>query len=136
MQLLGDAADNPDQRIADDIKQFIDADTGIGLPIGIGLLSSIVTLGSFVVILWRLSEAAPLHLFGIDMRHPGLSGLGGADLRGHRHRAHALIGWPLIALNFQQQRYEADFRFNLVRVRENSEQIALLAASRPSATGC
>ena len=37
-----------------------------------------------------------------------------------------LIGWPLVALNFQQQRYEADFRFNLVRVRENSEQIALL----------
>jgi vitamin B12/bleomycin/antimicrobial peptide transport system ATP-binding/permease protein len=37
-----------------------------------------------------------------------------------------LIGWPLVGLNFQQQRYEADFRFNLVRVRENSEQIALL----------
>ena len=37
-----------------------------------------------------------------------------------------LIGWPLVALNFNQQRYEADFRFNLVRVRENSEQIALL----------
>ena len=37
-----------------------------------------------------------------------------------------LIGWPLVGLNFMQQRYEADFRFNLVRVRENSEQIALL----------
>ena len=41
-----------------------------------------------------------------------------------------LIGRPLIALNFQQQRYEADFRFNLVRVRENSEQIALLEGER------
>ena len=41
-----------------------------------------------------------------------------------------LIGRPLIALNFQQQRYEADFRFNLVRVRENSEQIALLDGER------
>src|SRR6185369_16448845 len=38
-----------------------------------------------------------------------------------------LVGWPLVALNFRQQRFEADFRFNLVRVRENSEQIALLA---------
>jgi putative ATP-binding cassette transporter len=37
-----------------------------------------------------------------------------------------LVGWPLISLNFRQQRFEADFRFNLVRVRENSEQIALL----------
>ena len=47
-----------------------------------------------------------------------------------------LIGRPLVALNFQQQRYEADFRFNLVRVRENSEQIALLDGERPSATAC
>ena len=47
-----------------------------------------------------------------------------------------LIGRPLIALNFHQQRYEADFRFNLVRVRENSEQIALLDGEPPSATAC
>ena len=45
-----------------------------------------------------------------------------------------LIGRALIALNFLQQRYEADFRFNLVRVRENSEQIALLDGEPPSGT--
>ena len=58
MQLLGDAADNPDQRIAEDIQLFVERT----LTIGIGLLSALVTLGSFVVILWTLSVAAPLHI--------------------------------------------------------------------------
>lgn len=128
MQLLGDAADNPDQRIAEDIRQFIDGGaTGVGiLPIGLGLLNSVVTLVSFSVILWSLSAAAPLHLFGVAWNIPGylfwaalLYAILGTALT-------HWIGRPLVALNFQQQRYEADFRFNLVRVRENSEQIALL----------
>ncbi len=128
MQLLGDAADNPDQRIAEDVKQFIDGGAnGIGiLPIGLGLLNSVVTLASFSVILWSLSAAAPLTLFGATWNIPGylfwaalLYAVAGTAL------AH-LVGRPLIALNFQQQRYEADFRFSLVRVRENAEQIALL----------
>ena len=96
------------------------------LSIGLGLLSSCVTLCSFVVILWKLSEAAPLHLFGVSLAIPGylvwaalLYAVIGTALT-------HLIGWPLIPLNFQQQRYEADFRFNLVRTRENSEQIAAL----------
>src|SRR5262245_10180072 len=122
MQLLGDAADNPDQRIAEDIKLFIERT----LTIGVGLLSAIVTLGSFVVILWTLSTAAPLHLFGTTVVIPGylvwtalIYAVFGTAI------AH-LIGRPLADINFDQQRYEADFRFNLVRVRENSEQIALL----------
>ena len=123
MQLLGDAADNPDQRIAEDINLFIDRT----LSISVGLLSAIVTLCSFVVILWTLSAAAPLHLFGTSFSIPGylvwaalLYAVVGTALT-------HLVGWPLVTLNFRQQRYEADFRFNLVRVRENSEQIALLA---------
>jgi putative ATP-binding cassette transporter len=126
MQLLGDAADNPDQRIAEDIRLFIER----ALTIGIGLLSAIVTLASFVVILWTLSAAAPLTLFGTAVSIPGYlvwaaliyAILGTAFTH--------LIGWPLVQLNFNQQRYEADFRFNLVRVRENSEQIALLTGER------
>jgi putative ATP-binding cassette transporter len=123
MQLLGDAADNPDQRIAEDINLFIDRT----LSISVGLLSAIVTLGSFVVILWTLSAAAPLHLFGASFSIPGylvwaalLYAVVGTTLT-------HLIGWPLVTLNFRQQKFEADFRFNLIRVRENSEQIALLA---------
>jgi vitamin B12/bleomycin/antimicrobial peptide transport system ATP-binding/permease protein len=122
MQLLGDAADNPDQRIADDLQMFVQNTLSIGL----GLLNSCVTLCSFVVILWTLSEEAPLHLFGASFAIPGylvwaalIYAIIGTWLT-------HLIGWPLIPLNFQQQRYEADFRFNLVRTRENSEQIAAL----------
>jgi vitamin B12/bleomycin/antimicrobial peptide transport system ATP-binding/permease protein len=132
MQLLGDAADNPDQRIAEDVRQFIDA--GI-LPIGLNLLNAVVTLASFAVILWNLSAAAPLHVFGIKVDIPGyllwaaLVYAVGGTIFTH------LIGRALIALNFQQQRYEADFRFNLVRVRENSEQIALLNGERAERDG-
>jgi putative ATP-binding cassette transporter len=132
MQLLGDAADNPDQRIAEDVRQFIDAGgTSIGiLPLGLGLLNSVVTLGSFAVILWNLSASAPLHIFGRTLDIPGylfwaalLYAIVGTILT-------HLIGRALIALNFLQQRYEADFRFNLVRTRENAEQIALLRGER------
>jgi putative ATP-binding cassette transporter len=122
MQMMGDAADNPDQRISEDIKQFIE----LGLFVGVGLLGSIVSLGSFVIILWGLSAAAPLTIFGEAWNIPGYlvwAALGYAFVG--TVLTH-LIGRPLIALNFNQQRYEADFRFNLVRVRENSEQIALL----------
>jgi putative ATP-binding cassette transporter len=125
MQLLGDAADNPDQRIAEDIKMFIDSGAGFGiLPIGLSLLNAVVTLCSFVVILWNLSEAAPLALFGVTIHgYLVLAALLYAIIgTTFTH----LIGWPLIALNFRQQRFEADFRFNLVRTRENSEQIASL----------
>ena len=122
MQLLGDAADNPDQRIAEDIQMFVDRT----LTIGIGLLSALVTLGSFVVILWTLSVAAPLHLFGSEWNIPGYLVWAALIYAVVGTYFTHLIGWPLVTLNFNQQRYEADFRFNLVRVRENSEQIALL----------
>ncbi len=131
MQLLGDAADNPDQRIADDLQLFVQYTVSIS----IGVLNSIVTLCSFIVILWTLSAHAPLHIFGASFDIPGylvwaalIYAAIGTTLT---HR----IGRKLIPLNFQQQRFEADFRFNLVRTRENSEQIAALrgeAAERES----
>jgi putative ATP-binding cassette transporter len=132
MQLLGDAADNPDQRIAEDIKQFIDGGPSqLGfLAIGLGLLNSIVTLASFVVILWNLSATAPLHLFGSVWAIPGYLVWAALIYAVLGTVLTHIVGWPLIALNFQQQHFEADFRFNLVRVRENSEQIALLEGER------
>ena len=125
MQLLGDDADNPDQRIAEDIRMFIDSGAGTGvLPIGLGLLNSVVTLCSFVVILWGLSEQAPLALFGVTIHGYLVWAAVIYAILGTTFTH--LIGWPLIPLNFQQQRFEADFRFNLVRTREHSEQIASL----------
>ena len=122
MRLLGNPADNPDQRIADDIQMFVQST----LNIGVGLLGSVVSLVSFVVILWGLSAATPLILFGQSYSIPGYLvwfALGYAVVG--TWVTH-LVGRPLIRLNFEQQRYEADFRFALVRVRENSEEIALL----------
>ncbi|MGO9358465.1 MAG: ABC transporter ATP-binding protein/permease [Xanthobacteraceae bacterium] len=122
MQLLGDAADNPDQRITEDVKMFVEST----LNICVGLLSSIVSLISFVIILWGLSADAPLHVFGRDFAIPGYLVWGALVYAVVGTTLTHLIGWPLANLNFQQQAYEADFRFNLVRVRENSEQVALL----------
>ncbi|MHC2337336.1 ABC transporter ATP-binding protein/permease [Bradyrhizobium sp. USDA 4454] len=122
MQLVGDAADNPDQRITDDVKLFV----GQTLAISIGLLNSIVSLASFVVILWGLSAVLPLLLFGVDVSIPGYLVWGAIIYAVLGTALTQWIGSPLVNLNFDQQRLEADFRFNLMRVRENSEQIALL----------
>lgn len=122
MQLQGDAADNPDQRMTEDVKLFIERT----MEIGVGLLSSIVSLTSFVVILWGLSAAAPLHLFGNEFPIPGYLVWGALIYAIFGTVLTQWIGSPLVNLDFEQQQREADFRFNLVRVRENSEQIALM----------
>lgn len=115
------SADNPDQRIAEDFRLF----TSGALSLSLGLLSAVVSIVSFVGILWALSGSLSFTLFGSDITIHGylvwialVYSVVGSFL------AHA-IGRPLIGLNFLQQRYEADFRFNLVRVRENAEGIAL-----------
>jgi putative ATP-binding cassette transporter len=119
MQFAAGEADNPDQRVAEDVPQFI-AST---LNLGIGGMRAVVTLISFVAILWGLSGT--LTLPGSSLRLPGylvwaaiLYALAGTWLTDW-------IGRPLVRLNFDQQRYEADFRFNLVRFRENAEGVAL-----------
>jgi vitamin B12/bleomycin/antimicrobial peptide transport system ATP-binding/permease protein len=122
MQLQGDAADNPDQRVSDDLKAFVERT----LDIGLSLLSSVVTVASFVVILWGLSAAAPLHFLGRDFPIPGYLMWAALIYAVFGTALTQWIGAPLVHLDFQQERFEADFRFNLVRVRENSEQIALL----------
>ncbi len=122
MQMLGDSADNPDQRIAEDLQMFVQNTLSIGL----GLINSVVSMFSFVVILWTLSEKAPLHLFGVNISIPGYLVWAALIYAVIGTILTHLIGWRLIPLNFKQQRFEADFRFNLVRTRENSEQIAAL----------
>ena len=126
MQLQGDAADNPDQRIADDVKLFVERT----LDIGLSLLNSVVTLFSFVIILWGLSQAAPLHVFGKELAIPGYLVWGAVIYAVFGTALTQWIGSPLVRLDFKQQQFEADFRFNLVRARENSEQIALLQGEK------
>src|SRR5271170_809095 len=113
--------DNPDQRISDDLDRFATLTLGLSL----GLLSSFVTLVSFLSILWTLSGALTIPLGGGAAIHvPGymvfaalIYAVGGTVLT-------RWIGYPLIQLNFDQQRYEADFRFSMVRLRENAENVA------------
>ena len=123
MRLKGDQADNPDQRIADDIREFVDST----LNIGIALLGSIVTLVSFVVILWTLSSATPLMIGSQSYQIPGYLVWAALIYAVLGTWITHLVGRPLIKLNFNQQRYEADFRFSLVRLRENAEEVTLLA---------
>jgi putative ATP-binding cassette transporter len=121
MQLDQSATDNPDQRIADDLDRF----TSISLTLSIGLMNAVVTLLSFLFILWTLSGSLHIPLgddSGIDI--PGymvfaaiLYAVGGTWLT-------QKIGSPLIGLLYNQQRYEADFRFSLVRLREHAESVA------------
>jgi vitamin B12/bleomycin/antimicrobial peptide transport system ATP-binding/permease protein len=117
MQLLDRGTDNPDQRIAEDLRIFVEYTSDLTL----GLLSAVVTLGSFVVILWTLS--GPAQLWGMSI--PGylvwialVYAIAGTLLT-------HFIGRRLIPLEFNRQRVEADFRFGLVRLRENSEGVAL-----------
>jgi putative ATP-binding cassette transporter len=123
MRLKGDQADNPDQRIADDIRMFINTT----LDIGISLLGSIVTLASFVVILWNLSAKSPLMIGSASYNIPGYLVWAALIYAVIGTWVTHLVGRPLVKLNFDQQRYEADFRFSLVRLRENAEQVTLLS---------
>jgi putative ATP-binding cassette transporter len=123
MRLKGDQADNPDQRIADDVRQFVDST----LTIGISLLGSIVTLVSFVFILWTLSATTPLMVGSSAFEIPGYLVWAALIYAILGTCVTHLVGRPLIKLNFDQQRYEADFRFSLVRLREHAEEVTLLA---------
>ena len=120
LQFNGGTVDNPDQRIQEDVRKYIETTYSLT----IGMISQISSLVSFSVILWGLSSA--LSLPGTDTKVPGLlfwMALAYAILGtviAHR------IGRSLIPLNFKQEQYEANFRFSLARLREFSEPVALL----------
>jgi putative ATP-binding cassette transporter len=122
IQLTDRGTDNPDQRIAEDVREFVE----MTLRLSLDVLSKAITLIAFLGILWELSGSLAVPLpFGGEIEIPAylvwvvlIYAVIGSWLT-------HLIGRPLIALNFDQQRYEADFRFSLVRFRENAEAIAL-----------
>ena len=115
------SVDNADQRIAEDLR-FLGEYT---MQLLLGVLSSVATLVVFILVLWELSGPLSLAPIGLNVSIPGymawvcvIYALSGTFLAN-------LVGRRLIPLNFQKQRYEANFRFGLVRVRENAEGIAL-----------
>lgn len=112
--------DNPDQRISEDIHQFIQ----LTLQMFINFFRSILTLGSFVVILWGYSGNFKFNIHGHQFYIPGYMVWIAMSYALIGTYITFKIGNPLIRINFKQQKYEADFRYNLVRVREYAEQIA------------
>jgi putative ATP-binding cassette transporter len=121
MQLDHTTTDNPDQRISDDLDRF----ATITLALSLGLLSSLVTLASFVAILWTLSGALTIPLGGgLSIEIPGYMVFAALIYAVAGTLLTRWIGNPLVRLSFDQQRYEADFRFSMVRLRENAENVA------------
>jgi putative ATP-binding cassette transporter len=119
---LGSTADNPDQRISEDLNQF----TGYVLSLSVGVISSVVSLFSFLTILWGLSGAADIPLWALGTVHiPGYLVWAALIYAGLGTWLAVTIGRPLVALNSARQRFEADFRFSLVHLREHAESIAL-----------
>jgi vitamin B12/bleomycin/antimicrobial peptide transport system ATP-binding/permease protein len=119
---LGGGTDNPDQRISEDLNQF----TAYVLSLSLGLLTSVVSLVSFLVILWGLSGSVDIPLGKWETLHTPAYLVWAALLyAGVGTWLTVKIGRPLVPLNFVRQRFEADFRFSLVRFRENAESVAL-----------
>lgn len=120
LEMFGKDMDNPDQRISEDVSLFVTRT----LSLAIGLMKAICTLLSFIVILWNLSGPFVVSILGKEISIPGYmvwvaicyAGLGTFLI----HK----VGHRLVNLNFVQQRYEADFRFSMMRLRENAESVA------------
>lgn len=128
LQVAGqDDMDNPDQRIADDVNSFVNLTLGLF----VGVIKQATSLVAFVVILWNLSGYLDIPLGDTVLSVPGymvfvtlIYSVVGTWL------AHK-VGRKLIRLNYDQQRFEADFRFSMVRVRENSESVAFYGGEKP-----
>ena len=132
LQLLDNGGvDNPDQRISDDIGSFVN----LFLALALGFIRQLTTLGAFVFILWDLSGVLEIPLGDTVLSVPGymvfvtLTYSVVGTWFAHK------VGRKLITLNYDQQRYEADFRFSMVRARENSESIAFYGGERPERVG-
>lgn len=114
-------ADNPDQRIAEDLNLL----TSATLSLSLGLLSSVVTLISFIGILWSVSGPISFMLASQEITIPGYMVWFAIAYAGVGSLVVGWVGWPLVSKNYFRQRFEADFRFGLIRVRENAEAVAL-----------
>ncbi len=131
MHFDGAATDNPDQRISEDLNTY----TEQTISLGTNLLSSVVSLISFLGILWMLSGSLLIPIgANTTVTIPGYMVWAALIYSIIGTWLTIRVGNPLVRLNFDQQRFEADFRFSMVRVRENSEPIALYRGEQEERT--
>jgi putative ATP-binding cassette transporter len=121
--------DNADQRISEDLRQLGE----YTMQLFLGFLNAVATLFTFLFILWELSGPLSLAPIGIDVVIPGYMAVAALVYAIVGTFFANLVGRRLIPLNFMRQRFEANFRFGLVRVRENAEGIALYRGERREA---
>ncbi len=119
IELYGGAMDNPDQRIAEDIRNYVASALGLSL----SLLSSLVALASFGGMLWALSRGWPLTLPTGDVYVPGLLMWVALGYAVFAMWVTHVVGRKLVPINFDRLRYEADFRYGLVRFRDQVEPV-------------
>ncbi|MBK8174414.1 MAG: ABC transporter ATP-binding protein/permease [Rhodospirillales bacterium] len=120
LELTQSGSDNPEQRIQEDCDSF----TTQTLAIGLGLISEVLTLVTFTAILWQLSGSITLPIMG-GLEVPGYMMWVAVIYAGLGSWLTFKIGRPLVRVNFELQRSNADFRYRMIRVRENAESIAL-----------
>ena len=130
LQMFSTATDNPDQRISEDVKMFVE----MTLQFTIGILKAFCTLVSFVVILWQLSGPLQFNALGQEVHISGylvwVALIYSAIGTWITHK----VGQKLVGFNFVQQRYEADFRFSMMRLRENAESVAFYEGEKQEGT--
>lgn len=119
-QLHGDL-DNPDQRIAEDIRDFVASALGLSL----SLLAAVATLVSFGGVLWTLSSGWRIPFDGSAVEIPGLLLWVAVAAASVSITVAHLMGRRLVPINFDRFRYEADFRYGLVRFRDHVKEVAL-----------
>jgi putative ATP-binding cassette transporter len=120
-KLHGGAIDNPDQRIQEDVRDFVASALGLSL----SLLAAIATLVSFGGLLWRQSSEWPVRLAGTEFQVPGLMIWVAVSYAAFSMWLTHVVGRRLVPINFDRLRVEADFRYGLVRFRENVEAVVL-----------
>jgi putative ATP-binding cassette transporter len=126
LQLDPSNVENPEQRIQDDIGIV----ANLSLDLMTGLINAVATLGSFLLMLWTLSGALQLNIAGIAVAIPGYMVWVAILYAALGTVATHVVGRSLIGINFDLQRYDAEFRFRMIRVRENAESIALYGGER------
>lgn len=120
LQMFGKDTDNPDQRISEDVRQFVE----MTLSFGIGILNAFCTFASFVVILYNLSGSLSFTFMGKTWTINGYMLWASLLYSVIGTYITHIVGRKLVKINFIQQKYEADFRFSMIRLRESAESVA------------